>query len=44
MLISGTPVAFGLGAVSLIFLLHFHGLGSLPFVVSLLWSGLCDCT
>ena len=32
MLVSGIPVAFGLGAISIVFLLFFQGLGSMHVV------------
>ena len=44
MLMSGIPVAFGLGAISIIFLLFFHGLDSMHIVAETFWSGLDDFT
>jgi C4-dicarboxylate transporter DctM subunit len=43
-LLTGTPVAFGLGALSLAFLVIFHGFDSLQVVAETLWSGLDDFT
>jgi tripartite ATP-independent transporter DctM subunit len=43
-LASGIPVAFGLGAVSLIFLFIFQGFDSLHVVAETLYSGLDDFT
>jgi C4-dicarboxylate transporter DctM subunit len=43
-LVSGVPVAFGIGAVSLIFLTVFHGLDSLRVVAETFYSGLDDFT
>ncbi len=43
-LASGVPIAFGLGAVSLIFLLVFEGPSGLGFVGELFFSGLADFT
>ena len=44
MLLSGLPVAFGLGAISIIFLLIFQGIGSMHVVAETFWSGLNDFT
>ena len=44
MLLSGIPVAFGLGAISIIFLLLFHGFDSMHVVAETFWSGLDDFT
>ena len=44
MLMSGIPVAFGLGAISIIFLLFFHGFDSMHIVAETFWSGLDDFT
>ncbi|MDI3468957.1 MAG: TRAP dicarboxylate transporter, DctM subunit [Pseudolabrys sp.] len=44
MLVSGIPVAFGLGAIAVGFLVIFQGLGSLHVVAETLWSGLDDFT
>jgi tripartite ATP-independent transporter DctM subunit len=44
MLLSGVPVAFGLGAISIIFLLLFQGADSLHVVPETFWSGLNDFT
>jgi C4-dicarboxylate transporter DctM subunit len=44
MLVSGIPVAFGLGAVAIIFLLLFHGIDSMHVVAETFWSGLDDFT
>ena len=41
---SGVPVAFGLGAISIIFLLIFQGADSLHVVAETFWSGLNDFT
>jgi C4-dicarboxylate transporter, DctM subunit len=43
-LASGIPVAFGLGAVSLVFLFIFQGFDSLHVVAETLYSGLDDFT
>lgn len=43
-LASGVPIAFGLGFVSLVFLVIFQGPGSLGFVAELFFSGLDDFT
>ena len=44
MLMSGIPVGFGLGAISIIFLLLFHGFDSMHVVAETFWSGLDDFT
>ncbi len=44
MLMSGIPVAFGLGAISIMFLLLFHGFESMHVVAETFWSGLDDFT
>src|SRR5437763_9513972 len=44
MLVSGIPVAFGLGAISIIFLLLFQGIDSLHVVAETFWSGLDEFT
>ena len=44
MLVSGIPVAFGLGAVSIVFLLIFQGIDSFHVVAETFWSGLDDFT
>src|SRR4249919_1669495 len=44
MLVSGVPVAFGLGAISIAFLLLFQGGDSLHVVAETFWSGLNDFT
>jgi tripartite ATP-independent transporter DctM subunit len=43
-LLSGAPVAFALGAISLVFLLLFHGVDSLGSVAETFYSGLQDFT
>jgi C4-dicarboxylate transporter, DctM subunit len=43
-LLSGVPVAFGLGALSIMFLLIFQGADSLHVVAETFWSGLNDFT
>jgi tripartite ATP-independent transporter DctM subunit len=43
-LLSGVPVAFGLGAISIVFLLLFQGGDSLHVVAETFWSGLNDFT
>jgi len=42
MLVSGIPVAFGLGAIAVAFLAIFQGFDSLHVVAETLWSGLDD--
>jgi C4-dicarboxylate transporter DctM subunit len=44
MLVSGIPVAFGLGAISIVFLLFFQGLGSMHIVAETFLSGLDEFT
>jgi C4-dicarboxylate transporter, DctM subunit len=44
MLLSGVPVAFGLGAISIVFLLLFHGFDSMRIVAETFWSGLDEFT
>jgi tripartite ATP-independent transporter DctM subunit len=44
MLLSGVPVAFGLGAISIIFLLIFQGFDSLHVVAETFYSGLDEFT
>jgi C4-dicarboxylate transporter, DctM subunit len=44
MLLSGVPVAFGLGAISIIFLLIFQGLGSMHVVAETFIGGLDEFT
>ena len=44
MLMSGIPVAFGLGAVSIVFLLFFHGVDSMRVVAETFYAGLDDFT
>lgn len=44
MLISGVPVAFGIGAVSLAFIVFFQGLDGLQVVAQTFYSGLDDFT
>src|SRR3982750_211159 len=43
-LLSGAPVAFGLGALSIAFLLLFHGFDSLQVVAETFYAGLNDFT
>ncbi len=43
-LLSGIPVAFGLGAVSISFLLFFQGLDGMRVVAETFWGGLDDFT
>jgi len=43
-LLSGVPVSFGLGAISIAFLLIFQGADSLHVVAETFWSGLNDFT
>jgi tripartite ATP-independent transporter DctM subunit len=43
-LFSGIPVAFGLGAISIVFLLIFHGFSSLHIVAETFYGGLDDFT
>ena len=44
MLLSGIPVAFGLGAISIVFLLIFQGFDALHVVAETFWSGLDEFT
>ncbi|HEX4334049.1 MAG TPA: TRAP transporter large permease [Usitatibacter sp.] len=44
LLFSGVPVAFGLGAISVVFLLIFQGLDAMHVVAETFWSGLDDFT
>ncbi len=44
MLVSGIPVAFGLGAIAIVFLVIFQGFDSLHVVAETFWSGLDDFT
>jgi C4-dicarboxylate transporter DctM subunit len=44
MLLSGVPVAFGLGAISIVFLLLFHGIDSMRVVAETFYSGLDEFT
>jgi len=44
MLLSGIPVAFGLGAVAIVFLLVFHGIDSMQVVAETFYSGLDEFT
>src|ERR1044072_5738604 len=44
MLLSGVPVAFGLGAISIVFLVLFQGLDSLNVAAETFFSGLHDFT
>jgi len=44
MLVSGVPVAFGIGAVSVIFIVLFQGFDSLHVVAQTFYSGLDDFT
>ena len=44
LLFSGVPVAFGLGAISISFLLFFQGLDAMRVVAETFWSGLNDFT
>jgi tripartite ATP-independent transporter DctM subunit len=43
-LLSGAPVAFGLGAIAIVFLLVFQGVDALQVVAETLYSGLHDFT
>lgn len=43
-LLSGAPVAFGLGAVAISFLIAFHGIGALHVAAETLYSSLDDFT
>src|ERR1044071_6535462 len=44
MLVSGIPVAFGLGAIAIAFLIRFQGFSGLNLVAETLWSGLDEFT
>src|SRR5712672_3909553 len=44
MLLSGTPVAFGLGAISIVFIMIFQGVGALHVVAETFYSGLDEFT
>src|SRR5690348_17009779 len=44
MLVSGIPVAFGLGAIAVAFLVLFQGFDALHVVAETFWSGLDDFT
>src|SRR5437588_9263143 len=44
LLFTGVPVAFGLGAVSILFLVLFQGIDSLRVVAETFWSGLDEFT
>src|SRR5574338_682131 len=44
MLLSGAPVAFGLGAISIVFVLIFQGFDALHVVAETFYSGLNDFT
>ena len=44
MLVSGAPVAFGLGAISIVFVLLFQGFDALHVVAETFYSGLNDFT
>src|ERR1044072_3311618 len=43
-LLSGAPVAFGLGAISIVFLVLFQGMDALHVAAETFWSGLNDFT
>jgi C4-dicarboxylate transporter DctM subunit len=43
-LLSGAPVAFGLGAISIVFIVIFHGVDGLHVVAETFYSGLHDFT
>ena len=43
-LVSGVPVAFGIGAISVIFIVIFQGFDSLHIVAQTFYSGLNDFT
>ena len=43
-LLSGAPVAFGLGALSVVFLVIFQGMDALQVVAETFWAGLNDFT
>jgi C4-dicarboxylate transporter, DctM subunit len=44
MLLSGIPVAFGLGAIAIVFMVIFQGIDSFHVVAETFWSGLDDFT
>ncbi len=44
MLLSGAPVAFGLGVISIVFIVVFHGLAALNVVAETFYAGLNDFT
>src|SRR4249919_606540 len=44
MLVSGIPVAFGLGAIAIAFLVLFQGFDALHVVAETFWSGLDEFT
>src|SRR2546429_3267237 len=44
MLLSGTPVAFGLGAISIVFIMIFQGFGALHVVAETFYAALNDFT
>ena len=44
MLLSGAPVAFGLGAISIIFIVIFQGMDALHVVAETFYAGLSDFT
>jgi tripartite ATP-independent transporter DctM subunit len=44
LLFSGVPVAFGLGAISIVFLLVFQGLDAMRVVAETFWGGLDEFT
>src|SRR5206468_10918967 len=44
MLLSGTPVAFGLGAIAVVFIMIFQGFGALHVVAETFYAGLNDFT
>src|SRR5262245_34178309 len=44
MLVSGIPVAFGLGAIAIVFLVLFQGFDALHVVAETFWSGLDEFT
>src|SRR5436309_10180959 len=44
LLFTGVPVAFGLGAISILFLVLFQGIDSLRVVAETFWSGLDEFT
>ena len=43
-LLSGAPVAFGLGAISIVFIVFFQGFGALHVVAETFFAGLNDFT